>query len=163
MCIDIQMFGKFKSPKGCPTCRSLSGNETLEFEFPCGERKCPESYNCAGPWIGPNYGITQFDNILFSVLTVFQCITMEGWTNVLYNVSFLSTPPSTICHCCRLGTLGGGTGNICTKTAFVNYTSFHITTEILICNQIQLLCATCFVSSGGLFSRSNKFHLMCFL
>uniref|UniRef100_A0A8C2UGX2 Voltage-dependent R-type calcium channel subunit alpha n=1 Tax=Coturnix japonica TaxID=93934 RepID=A0A8C2UGX2_COTJA len=38
-------------------------------------------------WIGPNDGITQFDNILFAVLTVFQCITMEGWTTVLYNTN----------------------------------------------------------------------------
>lgn len=47
---------------------------------------CPAGYECRD-WIGPNDGITQFDNILFAVLTVFQCITMEGWTTVLYNVS----------------------------------------------------------------------------
>uniref|UniRef100_A0A8C1MC85 Calcium channel, voltage-dependent, R type, alpha 1E subunit b n=1 Tax=Cyprinus carpio TaxID=7962 RepID=A0A8C1MC85_CYPCA len=50
-------------------------------------RKCPEKYTCSGSWIGPNDGITQFDNILFAVLTVFQCITMEGWTAVLYNTN----------------------------------------------------------------------------
>ncbi len=38
-------------------------------------------------WVGPNYGITNFDNLPFSMLTVFQCVTMEGWTNVLYWVS----------------------------------------------------------------------------
>ncbi|KAK2539862.1 Cacna1e [Columba guinea] len=43
-------------------------------------------YECR-EWIGPNDGITQFDNILFAVLTVFQCITMEGWTTVLYNTN----------------------------------------------------------------------------
>ena len=60
--------------------------DTTEVEFACGVRKCPEKYDCIGSWIGPNNGITQFDNILFAVLTVFQCITMEGWTAVLYNV-----------------------------------------------------------------------------
>lgn len=35
-------------------------------------------------WSGPNYGITNFDNFGLSMLTVFQCITMEGWTQVLY-------------------------------------------------------------------------------
>nr|CDS16897.1 voltage dependent L type calcium channel subunit [Echinococcus granulosus] len=35
-------------------------------------------------WPGPNYGITNFDNLAASMLTVFQCVTMEGWTNVLY-------------------------------------------------------------------------------
>uniref|UniRef100_A0A3B3BJS1 Calcium channel, voltage-dependent, R type, alpha 1E subunit b n=1 Tax=Oryzias melastigma TaxID=30732 RepID=A0A3B3BJS1_ORYME len=49
--------------------------------------KCPEKYECNDTWIGPNDGITQFDNILFAVLTVFQCITMEGWTAVLYNTN----------------------------------------------------------------------------
>ena len=60
------------------------------MEFPCGVRQCPAGYNCSDRWIGPNYGITQFDNILFAVLTVFQCITMEGWTTVLYNVRWCS-------------------------------------------------------------------------
>ncbi|KAL1020984.1 hypothetical protein UPYG_G00007260 [Umbra pygmaea] len=40
--------------------------------------------DCRGPWEGPNGGITNFDNIFFAMLTVFQCITMEGWTDVLY-------------------------------------------------------------------------------
>lgn len=40
--------------------------------------------DCRGKWEGPNGGITNFDNIFFAMLTVFQCITMEGWTDVLY-------------------------------------------------------------------------------
>ncbi|KAM8754234.1 voltage-dependent L-type calcium channel subunit alpha-1D isoform 6-T6 [Acanthopagrus schlegelii] len=39
---------------------------------------------CKEGWQGPNNGITNFDNFLFAMLTVFQCITMEGWTDVLY-------------------------------------------------------------------------------
>lgn len=39
---------------------------------------------CRGKWEGPNGGITNFDNVFFAMLTVFQCITMEGWTDVLY-------------------------------------------------------------------------------
>ncbi|XP_076859766.1 calcium channel, voltage-dependent, L type, alpha 1F subunit isoform X2 [Brachyhypopomus gauderio] len=39
---------------------------------------------CRGRWAGPNGGITNFDNFFFAMLTVFQCITMEGWTDVLY-------------------------------------------------------------------------------
>ncbi|XP_062315764.1 calcium channel, voltage-dependent, L type, alpha 1F subunit [Osmerus eperlanus] len=39
---------------------------------------------CKGRWAGPNGGITNFDNFFFAMLTVFQCITMEGWTDVLY-------------------------------------------------------------------------------
>ncbi|XP_077299455.1 calcium voltage-gated channel subunit cacophony [Arctopsyche grandis] len=39
---------------------------------------------CLEQWEGPNLGITSFDNIGFAMLTVFQCITMEGWTSILY-------------------------------------------------------------------------------
>uniref|UniRef100_A0A7M4F2F8 Voltage-dependent N-type calcium channel subunit alpha n=1 Tax=Crocodylus porosus TaxID=8502 RepID=A0A7M4F2F8_CROPO len=78
-------MGKFHK-----TCFS---NETGEEvgDFPCGEelpaRQCESGSTCRKYWQGPNYGITNFDNILFSVLTVFQCITMEGWTDILYNTN----------------------------------------------------------------------------
>ena len=39
---------------------------------------------CKPGWDGPKHGITNFDNFAFAMLTVFQCITMEGWTDVLY-------------------------------------------------------------------------------
>ncbi|XP_076841650.1 voltage-dependent R-type calcium channel subunit alpha-1E isoform X2 [Brachyhypopomus gauderio] len=74
----------------CVPGADIRENETVamwEYEFPCGVRQCPNKYRCSETWIGPNDGITQFDNILFAVLTVFQCITMEGWTTVLYNAN----------------------------------------------------------------------------
>lgn len=49
---------------------------------------------CRSGWVGPNGGITNFDNFAFAMLTVFQCITMEGWTDVLYWVSSSRTIPS---------------------------------------------------------------------
>ncbi|XP_053882107.1 voltage-dependent L-type calcium channel subunit alpha-1S-like [Malaclemys terrapin pileata] len=39
---------------------------------------------CRSGWPGPNNGITHFDNFGFAMLTVYQCITMEDWTEVLY-------------------------------------------------------------------------------
>ncbi|THD27891.1 Voltage dependent calcium channel [Fasciola hepatica] len=51
---------------------------------PVGAFSCPPNYTCKGYWEGPNYGITSFDNIGYAMLTVFQCITLEGWTDVLY-------------------------------------------------------------------------------
>uniref|UniRef100_A0A6Q2YWI8 Voltage-dependent L-type calcium channel subunit alpha n=1 Tax=Esox lucius TaxID=8010 RepID=A0A6Q2YWI8_ESOLU len=48
-------------------------------------RHCTQnSTQCMMGWEGPNDGITNFDNFAFAMLTVFQCITMEGWTDVLY-------------------------------------------------------------------------------
>ena len=45
------------------------------------------SFCKSNTWDGPNHGITSFDNIIFAMLTVFQCITMEGWTDIMYYVS----------------------------------------------------------------------------
>jgi len=54
-----------------------------------GNYKCDEEAGevCREFWVGPNDGITNFDNFGLSMLTVFQCITLEGWTDVLYWVS----------------------------------------------------------------------------
>ena len=44
-------------------------------------------FHCREYWEGPNFGITNFDHFGLSMLTVFQCVTLEGWTDVLYWVS----------------------------------------------------------------------------
>lgn len=46
-----------------------------------------DNYSCEARWEGPNDGITNFDNFGLAMLTVFQCITLEGWTQVMYDVS----------------------------------------------------------------------------
>ena len=49
--------------------------------------KCPMGQYCA--WEErrnlPNFGITSFDNMGWAWLTIFQCISMEGWTEVMYH------------------------------------------------------------------------------
>ncbi|XP_077309239.1 voltage-dependent R-type calcium channel subunit alpha-1E isoform X6 [Lithobates pipiens] len=78
---------EFYSGKLHKACyRNQSGWDAMDPPHPCGVPRCPDGYECK-EWIGPNDGITQFDNILFAVLTVFQCITMEGWTTVLYTTN----------------------------------------------------------------------------
>lgn len=57
-------------------------------EVPCNLNKsdanqCANGGVCSDGWRGPNKGITSFDNIGFAMLTVFQCITMEGWTPIM--------------------------------------------------------------------------------
>ncbi|XP_051536382.1 probable voltage-dependent N-type calcium channel subunit alpha-1B isoform X3 [Myxocyprinus asiaticus] len=72
------------------TCFKLGTGEQVG-DYPCGSespsRLCPNGTECKDNWKGPNFGITNFDNILFAILTVFQCITMEGWTDVLYHAN----------------------------------------------------------------------------
>ncbi|UYV78978.1 hypothetical protein LAZ67_17000541 [Cordylochernes scorpioides] len=59
----------------------------MDDPHPCGPSgfQCPEGEVCKEYWAGPNNGITNFDNFGLAMLTVFQCVTNEGWTNVLYN------------------------------------------------------------------------------
>ncbi|KAJ7999742.1 hypothetical protein DPEC_G00197570 [Dallia pectoralis] len=72
------------------TCYFIGTEQIAEDEQnPCAisghGRQCPiNGTECREGWHGPNNGITNFDNFLFAMLTVFQCITMEGWTDVLY-------------------------------------------------------------------------------
>lgn len=48
-------------------------------------RECQSGYTCGERyWEGPNDGISTFDNIALAMITVFQCITMEGWTQIMY-------------------------------------------------------------------------------
>uniref|UniRef100_A0A8D2J0C3 Voltage-dependent L-type calcium channel subunit alpha n=1 Tax=Varanus komodoensis TaxID=61221 RepID=A0A8D2J0C3_VARKO len=72
------------------TCFIIGSDlEAEEDPSPCAfsghGRECTvNNSECRGKWDGPNGGITNFDNFFFAMLTVFQCITMEGWTDVLY-------------------------------------------------------------------------------
>uniref|UniRef100_A0A8D3ATW1 Voltage-dependent L-type calcium channel subunit alpha n=1 Tax=Scophthalmus maximus TaxID=52904 RepID=A0A8D3ATW1_SCOMX len=72
------------------TCYSIATDNYVEDDpVPCafaghGRQCAVNGSECRGRWDGPNGGITNFDNFFFAMLTVFQCITMEGWTDVLY-------------------------------------------------------------------------------
>ena len=64
-------------------------------DFPCsggdqntlGVHKCPAHSQCMHWGEGPNYGLTSFEDFRKGLLTVFQLITLEGWTAVFYLVS----------------------------------------------------------------------------
>lgn len=74
------------------TCKNPSTGEPEpppgeEELVPCSQDNKTSGFHCANCkkfWEGPNSGITSFDNIGYAMLTVFQCITMEGWTTLLY-------------------------------------------------------------------------------
>ncbi|PFX33508.1 Voltage-dependent calcium channel type A subunit alpha-1 [Stylophora pistillata] len=79
------------------TCYNIT-TDGLDTKFITGSRVCSVPGNGGRPcdvglrcknnqsvWRGPNKGITTFDNIFLSMLTVFQCITMEGWTDIMYH------------------------------------------------------------------------------
>nr|XP_036218959.1 muscle calcium channel subunit alpha-1 isoform X1 [Bactrocera oleae]XP_036218960.1 muscle calcium channel subunit alpha-1 isoform X1 [Bactrocera oleae]XP_036218961.1 muscle calcium channel subunit alpha-1 isoform X1 [Bactrocera oleae]XP_036218962.1 muscle calcium channel subunit alpha-1 isoform X1 [Bactrocera oleae]XP_036218963.1 muscle calcium channel subunit alpha-1 isoform X1 [Bactrocera oleae] len=81
--IGLELF----SGKLHKTCLRPDTGEYMKDEHPCGTGfQCQEGYVCHEKWDGPNYGITNFDNFGLAMLTVFQCVTLEGWTDVLYNI-----------------------------------------------------------------------------
>ncbi|XP_040264212.1 voltage-dependent L-type calcium channel subunit alpha-1D isoform X7 [Bufo bufo] len=87
--IGLELFvGKMH--KSCFSIGSdmLAEDEPAPCAFSGNGRVCPvNGSECKSGWAGPNGGITNFDNFAFAMLTVFQCITMEGWTDVLYWVN----------------------------------------------------------------------------
>jgi len=95
--IGLELF----SGKLHETCFNNETGEMMEDPHPCGANgfQCEdemEGYVCRGYWKGPNYGITNFDNFGLAMLTVFQCVTNEGWTTVMYWVGLLFS--CTTCH-----------------------------------------------------------------
>lgn len=97
-------FVEYKDDTGLFVCcykRSLYASFYLGMakkyqvnEFPCtnysdldGIHQCSNRSKCEVWKEGPHKGLVGFDNILTGLLTVFQCITLEGWTSILYLVS----------------------------------------------------------------------------
>ncbi|XP_037925281.1 muscle calcium channel subunit alpha-1 isoform X7 [Hermetia illucens] len=83
--IGLELF----SGKMHKTCFDNVTNEPMDDPHPCGDNgyQCSlENKVCRYYWVGPNFGITNFDNFGLAMLTVFQCITLEGWTDVLYAI-----------------------------------------------------------------------------
>jgi len=63
-------------------CMEIETGQIIEGDV-CGYYECQESQVCAKGITNPNWGVTNFDNVLYSFLTVFQCVTLEGWTDIM--------------------------------------------------------------------------------
>lgn len=65
------------------TCVNIETGKRHEDDILCGGmQECPSEYFCGRQNENPNYGVTNFDIIFYSVLTVFQCVTLEGWSEI---------------------------------------------------------------------------------
>uniref|UniRef100_A0A3B3BG02 Voltage-dependent L-type calcium channel subunit alpha n=1 Tax=Oryzias melastigma TaxID=30732 RepID=A0A3B3BG02_ORYME len=87
--IGLELFiGKMHATCYMPGSELIAEEEPAPCAISGHGRQCSiNGTECREGWQGPNNGITNFDNFLFAMLTVFQCITMEGWTDVLYWVN----------------------------------------------------------------------------
>lgn len=52
----------------------------------CGSLTCSPGYVCGKMIVNPNYDAMSFDTIFWSFLMVFQIVTMEGWTDIMYSL-----------------------------------------------------------------------------
>uniref|UniRef100_A0A6Q2XZM2 Voltage-dependent L-type calcium channel subunit alpha n=1 Tax=Esox lucius TaxID=8010 RepID=A0A6Q2XZM2_ESOLU len=90
--VGLELF-KCKMHKTCYyTGTNIIATVENEKPSPCAQagngRRCTiNGTECRAGWAGPNNGITHFDNLGFAMLTVYQCITTQGWTDVLYWVN----------------------------------------------------------------------------
>lgn len=46
---------------------------------------CPTNYSCVY-WGNPNFGLSNWDNVLFGILMTFEIIGLEGWSDDMYQV-----------------------------------------------------------------------------
>ena len=54
-----------------------------EEKLLCGDDSdCPGGYFCGKANENPNYGVTNFDNVFYSLMCVFQSVTLEGWSDI---------------------------------------------------------------------------------
>ena len=53
---------------------------------------CGGGYYCGKSNSNPNNGATNFDNVLYSLLVVFQSTTLEGWSDVQVYVEQVANP-----------------------------------------------------------------------
>ena len=52
----------------------------------CGYQNCPEESFCGKGLVNPYYGVMNFDNIFFSLVMGFQCVTLQAWTVIMVEV-----------------------------------------------------------------------------
>lgn len=57
---------------------------TGEISEECRGGSCSSNLYCTAAGENPNLGVTSFDNLFSSILTMFMIITMEGWSAVMY-------------------------------------------------------------------------------
>ena len=64
-------------------CMDLDSGVIVNDGFVCGASGCGFGEECVQGLNNPNYGVTHFDNIFVSLITIFQIITLEGWTTIM--------------------------------------------------------------------------------
>ena len=64
-----------------PDQNSLSNERSF-----CGNIQCPKFFLCGKIIENPNFGLTNFDTIFYSFITVFRIITLDDWSSIVYMI-----------------------------------------------------------------------------
>ena len=109
--LGVQLF-KGVLRNRCFALDAVTGNATIVVDEtrPCSPSDkllwpghvCGTDEACL-PYANPNFGITSFDNIFWAWLTIFQCVTLEGWTPIMYNTMDATTGYSLIYFILMIG------------------------------------------------------------
>ena len=95
-----------------------------ETEPDCGPSKCEAGQTCEPTGKNPNSDVTSFDNIFTSMLTIFVCMTLEGWSDTMYHSRDVTdTLQTTDLYYVVLVIIGGFV--ILNLTIAVLYMNFH--------------------------------------
>lgn len=78
----LQLFsGLLKKRCIIPTTGLIVSKDAL-----CGNAQCGVGEICSKLLENPNFGIMNFDDIFSSFLNVFQIVTMDNWTKIMYSI-----------------------------------------------------------------------------
>jgi hypothetical protein len=127
---------------------------------------CSEGEICAHA-ANPNFSITNFDHILSSWLTVFQCMTLEGWSDIMYAIIGAGFPLSPF-YFIALIFVGSFFGmNLVTAVIVLRFeyaTYIHIFIHLCTltsCVQVSPVTRTSQVSCHSTSGTGSAFELFC--
>jgi len=84
VCVDDLTNAVLSYNENCGLSTNLFGGRTCPVGSTC---KIHDKVSYYLPYDkSPYFGIINFDNIFTSMISVFQCVTMESWTNTMYNI-----------------------------------------------------------------------------
>lgn len=82
--MDDYEAGDLCSPRGGSMFYDHTDARYVEFTPNAGVRFCGDGQFCGLSREAPNNDVTKFADILYSFLAIFQIVTLEGWTDILY-------------------------------------------------------------------------------
>eukprot|EP00002_Diphylleia_rotans_P014058 TRINITY_DN2735_c0_g2_i2.p1 TRINITY_DN2735_c0_g2~~TRINITY_DN2735_c0_g2_i2.p1 ORF type:complete len:1772 (-),score=312.10 TRINITY_DN2735_c0_g2_i2:100-5415(-) len=69
-------------------CIDIVTGEQEDTDYLCGSfwlsRSCPQGYECKDSNDNPDYGFTNFDNILSTYLMIFRIMSLDNWSLIMY-------------------------------------------------------------------------------